>query len=246
MAQQAGPLRLRGQLGGLSFYHHRQYGYLVRQKGGPDKELVATSPQFARTRENASEFSIAAAAGRLIRQAVRSSTGLRGDSNVSQRLTGTLVRMGKSDLTSIRGRRNPATVFNDPDSRKLLRSFAFYSGRPISSVYTGQITCDTTTGSIVLADAVSPDFFHAPKGATHVRIKAAMASLDFDKHLYQVYPAQIYTTALENNIPEPDFTCDVPTTNADFRIGIVAIEFLQEKNGKLYELADGMSLGVVG
>ena len=62
MAQQAGPLRLRGQLGGLSFYHHRQYGYLVRQKGGPDKELVATSPQFARTRENAAEFSIAAAA----------------------------------------------------------------------------------------------------------------------------------------------------------------------------------------
>ena len=246
MAQQAGPLRLRGQLGGLSFYHHRQYGYLVRQKGGPDKELVATSPQCARTRENAAEFSIAAAAGRLIRQAVRSSTGLSGDSNVSQRLTGTLIHMGKSDLTSIRGRRNPATVFNDPDSRKLLRSFAFYAGRPITSVYTGQITCDTTTGSILLADAVSHDFFHAPKGATHVRIKAAMISLDFDKQLYQIYPAQTYTASLENHMSEPDFTCDVVTTNEDFRIGIVAIEFLQEKNGKLYELADGMSLGVVG
>lgn len=246
MAQQAGPLRLRGQLGGLTFYHHRQYGYLVRQKGGPNKELVATSPKFARTRENASEFSIAAATGRLIRQAVRSSTGLSGDPNVSQRLTGTLVRMGKSDLTSIRGQRNPATVFNDPVSRALLRSFAFYTDRPITSVYTGQIICDTTTGSIVLANAVSHDFFHAPKGATHVRIKAAMASLDFDKKLYQIYPAQTYTAPLENHMSEPNFNCDTGTTNDDFRIGIVAIEFFQEKNGKLYDLADGMSLGVVG
>src|SRR5687767_1485078 len=99
MAHQAGPLRLKGQLGGLSFYHNRQYGYLVRQKGGPDREEVAKSPRFARTRENATEFALASAAGKLIRQVVRAATGLKGDTNVSQRLVGTLVRIGKNDLS---------------------------------------------------------------------------------------------------------------------------------------------------
>jgi hypothetical protein len=245
MAHQAGPLRFKGQLGGLTFYLHRQYGYLVRQKGGPNSEVVATSPQFARTRENASEFSIAAAAGRLIRQAVRSSSGLSGDSNVSQRLTGLLIRMGKSDLISTRGKRNPATVFDTPESRALLRSFAFYADRSITATYTGQINCDTTSGLIVFTGGTS-DFFHAPKGATHVRIKAAVATLDFDRKQYQIHPAPAYTAPLEDTIPPIHFACDVATAGSGSRIGIVAIEFLQEKNGELYALADGMSLGVVG
>ena len=105
MAPQAGPLRFNGQLGGLSFYHNRQYGYLVRQKGGPDKEEVAKSPRFARTRENAAEFALASAAGKLIRQAIRAATRLKGDLNVSQRLVGTLVRIGKNDLSAVRGAR---------------------------------------------------------------------------------------------------------------------------------------------
>jgi hypothetical protein len=260
MAHQAGPLRLKGKLGDLSFYHNRQHGYLVRQKGGPSKEQVASSDQFARTRENASEFSLAAGAGKLIRQAVRVSTGLTGDWNVSQRLTGILIRMGKSDLSAIRGMRNPARVLDEPASRALLRSFAFYVTRPLNVAYTGPIHCDLAAGSIVLTtdtsgnfdSAQSPfvltsgEFFHAPKAATHVQIKAAIITLDFDIKRYRVYQTPMYTASLENPMPRAEFACTIDTTDTDARIGVVAIQFLQEKNGDLYALEDGLSLGVVG
>ncbi len=252
MAYQAGPLRFKGKLGGLSFYHNKQYGYLVRQKGGPDKEQIATSPSFARTRENAVEFSLASTTGKLIRQAMRSLTALTGDSNVSQRLTGLLVRMGKSDLSATRGMRNPARVFNDSASRLLLRSFAFYVIRPIGVTYTGHISCDTSTGSIVFTKgtgetpALAAELFRGPKGATHVQIKAAVVTLDFENNLYKVYPAPIYTFSLENSMTQAEFICVIDPTDSHSRMGVVAIEFLQEKNGDLYALADGVSLGIVG
>lgn len=246
MAHQAGPLRFKGKLGGLSFYHNKQYGYLVRQKGGPDKELIASSPTFARTRENAAEFALAAALGKLLRKAVLASTGLKGDSNVTQRLTGLLVSIGKSDYSSKRGARNPAMVFDEPSSRLLLRSFAFYAIRPITAVYTGRINCDTSTGSIVFTDFVSREFFHAPKAATHVRIKAGIVVLDFEYKTYSICQAPLYTAQLENAMPQADFTCNLQTAGTGSRVGIVALEFLQEKNGDLYALTEGVSLGIVG
>lgn len=255
MAHQAGPLRFKGKLGGLSFYHNKQYGYLVRQKGGPSREQVITSEKFARTRENAAEFSFAASTGKLIRQSVRASTGLVGDANVSQRLTGILIRMGKSDLSATRGMRNPTRVFDEPASRALLQSFAFYGTRPLSGIYSGRITCDTVAGLIALVHDTSGTLAPAngtlaparvPKAATHVQIKATIAVLDFDKHSYSICQAPVYIAQLEDVLPQVDFTCDLQSAGAGSRIGIVAIEFLQEKNGELYLLTDGISLGIVG
>ena len=251
MAYQAGTLRLKGKLGDLSFYYNRQCGYLVRQKGGPDKKQIASSPNFVRTRENNAEFSLAAATGKLIRQAVRAATGLKGDSYVSQRLNGLLVSIGKTDLSSARGSRSPVIVFNEPDSRALLKSFAFYTTRPITVAYSGHINCDLAAGSIVLTSdtnetfAPASEFFHAPKAATHVQIKAAVAVLDFDNNSYKVYPAPVYIAKLENSMPPADFACEVDTTDTHSRIGVMAITFLQEKNGELYGLTEDVSLGIV-
>jgi len=251
MAYQAGPLRLRGKLGDLSFYYNKQHGYLVRQKGGPAKEQLVNSPSFERARENTAEFALAAVVGKLIRHAVRAAVGLKGDPGISQRLTGLLVRIGKTDLSATRGRRNPAAVFDEPHSRELLQAFAFYGTRPVSAVYAGRIDCDTLVGAIILttstSDAQAPasDFFHAPKGATHVRIKASIVDLDFERKQYTCYPAPVYTASLEAPLIQHEFVCDVEATVSFSRIGVVAIEFLQEKNGEFYLLNEGMSLGLV-
>lgn len=244
MAYQAGTLRLKGKLGDLSFYYNKQCGYLVRQKGGPGKEQIANGGNFVRIRENNTEFSLAVGIGKLIRRGVKASVGLSGDSNVSQRLTGLLVRIGKTDLSAIRGMRNPKAVFNEPASKGLLKSFAFYATQPLTSVYTSQIHCDTATGSIVFTGPVSSEFFRVPKGATHVQIKSAVVELD--NISYKVYLAPVYIAPLDNSMPPTEFACEVDTINSYLRIGVVAIEFLQEKNGGLYGLADGVSLGIVG
>ena len=251
MAYQAGPLRFKGKLGGLSFYHNKQYGYLVRQKGGPSKDQVVNSDHFVRTRENASEFSLAATAGKLIRQAVMASTGFSGDAGVSQRLTGVLVRLGKTDHYGVRGMRSPARVFEEPESGVILRSFAFYGSQAIASVYKGQIQCDFNTGKITLSSspgmmsAQADCLFRKPKGSTHVRIKAAIAVLDFDRKRYIVFPALPYIAAMEEVMPAVDFECGVSEEGILPKIGVVAIEFLQEKNGELYVLKDEVSLGIV-
>jgi hypothetical protein len=52
MAFQAGEIKITGTIDDLSFYHHKEYGYLVRMKGGPSRKQFKTSPKFARSRES--------------------------------------------------------------------------------------------------------------------------------------------------------------------------------------------------
>lgn len=70
MAQQKSILKLRGTIGGISFYKSKD-GFLAREKGGVDASRIANDPGFARTRENGAEFGDSASAGKLLRDAVR-------------------------------------------------------------------------------------------------------------------------------------------------------------------------------
>lgn len=70
MAQQKSIIKLRGTIGGISFYKSKD-GYLAREKGGVDGSRIASDPAFARTRENGAEFSNSASAGKLLRDTIR-------------------------------------------------------------------------------------------------------------------------------------------------------------------------------
>ena len=59
MAQQKSILKLKGTIGGITFYKSKD-GYLAREKGGVDASRIANDPGFARTRENGAEFANAA------------------------------------------------------------------------------------------------------------------------------------------------------------------------------------------
>jgi len=50
MAQQKSILKLKGTIGGITFYKSKD-GYLAREKGGVDASRIANDPGFARTRE---------------------------------------------------------------------------------------------------------------------------------------------------------------------------------------------------
>jgi len=70
MVQQKSILKLRGTIGGISFYKSKD-GYLAREKGGVDASWIANDLGFARTRENGAEFGNSDSAGKLLRNAVR-------------------------------------------------------------------------------------------------------------------------------------------------------------------------------
>lgn len=66
MARLKGPILFSGSLGNVrSFYNSKLKRYILATKGGASKKTIETSPVFARTRENMSEFG---ACGRISSQ----------------------------------------------------------------------------------------------------------------------------------------------------------------------------------
>ncbi|WP_206106589.1 hypothetical protein [Ilyomonas limi] len=70
MARLNGILKIEGTLQDMTFYK-TQDGHLVKTKSGVSGDRIANDPAFARTRENGYEFGNAAAAGKLLRDAIR-------------------------------------------------------------------------------------------------------------------------------------------------------------------------------
>jgi hypothetical protein len=69
MAKQTGIIRLKGTIGGITFYKTSD-GHLAREKGGVDASLIKNDPAFQRTRENGAEFGRAGKGGKTLRSAV--------------------------------------------------------------------------------------------------------------------------------------------------------------------------------
>jgi len=70
MAKQTGIIRLKGTIGGISFYKTAD-GHLAREKGGVDASRIKNDPAFQRTRENGAEFGAAGRGGKTLRNAIR-------------------------------------------------------------------------------------------------------------------------------------------------------------------------------
>jgi len=104
MAKQTGIIKLKGTIGGISFYKTAD-GHLAREKGGVDGQRIANDPAFQRTRENGSEFGRAGKGGKIIRNAIRLLLQNAKDKRVVSRLTKALVAIIKTDTTNERGLR---------------------------------------------------------------------------------------------------------------------------------------------
>src|SRR5690606_17178451 len=104
MARQTGIIRLKGTIGGVTFYKTTD-GHLAREKGGVDKKRIETDPAFQRTRENGAEFGRAGDGGKLIRKAIRLLLQNAKDKRVTSRLTQSLMKVIKTDTTNERGLR---------------------------------------------------------------------------------------------------------------------------------------------
>ena len=105
MARQKGIIKLKGTVGGITFYK-TQDGHLAREKGGVDASRIKNDPAFQRTRENGSEFGRAGTAGKVLRLALRELLLNSADNRMVSRLTQKMTQVIKADATSVRGLRN--------------------------------------------------------------------------------------------------------------------------------------------
>lgn len=168
MAKQTGIIKLKGTIGGISFYKTSD-GHLAREKGGVDKSRIQNDPAFQRTRENGSEFGRAGKGGKVLRNAIRVLLLNAKDKRVVSRLTKTLVAVTKSDIINERGSR----TLQDGDL-SLLESFEFNLngklGATLFAAYTKAFDRVTGEATIAIAAFAPTVRIAAPSGTSHFKV----------------------------------------------------------------------------
>lgn len=126
MAFQAGPIKIRGTIDGLSFYPS-MFGWLVRRKGGPTRKQFLTSPACARSRENSREFARCSPLASKVRRLVIERTG-NCDKTLYHRLFRLMSMLLKEDRLSVRGERDPMVGMNSLAGLMLIGEFTLRGG----------------------------------------------------------------------------------------------------------------------
>jgi len=173
MARQVGPIKITGTIGDLSFYKSGD-DYLVRMKGGPSKKKIMSSPSFARTRENISEFGACSQAGALLRRGLNGLLPLK-DGYTYRRMTQLMSRIKNYDRTSLRGERSVDEGLKQAEAKQLLYDFSF-TASPLNIVL---IKTPLITHKHELL--VDTDALVFPNGCDYVVIKAVLLHADFKK-----------------------------------------------------------------
>ena len=238
MARQEGIIKLKGTVGGITFYK-TQDGHLAREKGGVDASRIKNDPAFQRTRENGSEFGRAGTAGRVLRTAIRGLLLNSADNRMVSRLTQAMTKVIQADATSIRGERNVID-----GEAELLDGFEFnIRGKLGTSLYAPFVpTIDRVTGQIkvVIPSFIPANMIAAPSGTTHYKIISAGAEIDFALETY-VAPTSVSADLPWGITPSIAITQTNTVTPASTKplFLMLGIEFYQQVNGTMYPLKNG-------
>ena len=239
MARQKGIIKLKGTLGGITFYKTSLDGHLAREKGGIEASRIASDPAFQRTRENGSEFGRAGRAGKTLRTALRALLINSADPRMVSRLTQHFVRVIQADLTNERGLRNVID-----GEAELLLGFEFnIRGKLGTSLFAPFMAAiDRVTGALTIdiASFIPSNMVVAPSGTTHFRIISAAAEIDFENQTFvavdsatAILPWDTSATAAINHLHQVTAASTSPLFLA------LGIEFYQEVNGSMYPLKNG-------
>ena len=239
MAQQKGIIKLKGTIGGITFYKTSQDGHLAREKGGIEASRIASDPAFQRTRENGAEFGRAGKAGKMLRTAMRGLLINSADGRMVGRLTQRMVKVIQADETNERGLRNVID-----GEAELLLGFEFNIrgklGTTLFAPYTAAI--DRVTGEITLdvPPFIPINMIAAPSGTTHYKIISGGAEIDFEAETFVVQTSESailpWDAVLTVALAQTNLVTAASTKPLFLALGI---EFYQEVNGQMYALKNG-------
>ena len=212
---------------------------IVGQKSTLDKERFLTDPNFVRTRENAAEFGNAATSGKLINAGFKPAVPKAIDRLEFSRLVRRNMAIIKTDVTNVRGERTVA----DGDIT-LLEGFNFNGRSNMSTTFQAPavFAIDRVTGelSVDLAAFVPDVYVDKPEGATHFKLLATGAEVDFDNETILTDVQSTGYLALDNNATSPvTLTATVSAGSTLPLILSFGIEYFEEVNGVKYILSNG-------
>ena len=239
MAQQKGIIKLRGTIGGITFYKTSLDGHLAREKGGVEASRIANDPEFQRTRENGAEFGRAGKAGKLLRSALRTLLINSADSRMVGRLTRQMVKVIQADAVNERGLRNVID-----GEAELLTGFEFnIRGKLGATLFAPfESSINRVTGDMILdmPPFVPINMIAAPSGTSHYKIISGGAEIDFENEIFSVSTSE--TAILPWNATAStavNHTNQVAPASTKPLFLALGIEFYQEVNGQMYPLKNG-------
>jgi len=238
MARQKGIIKLKGTLGGITFYK-TQDGHLAREKGGIEASRIASDPAFQRTRENGSEFGRAGKAGKILRTSLRALLLNSADGRMVSRLTQKMVQVIQADMVSVRGMRNVID-----GEAELLQGFEFNIrgklGTSLFAPFVGAIDSVAGTITVAIAPFIPANMIAAPSGTTHFKIISAGSEVDFEAETFVEAHTETaiipWDTTLTVAISQENAVTAASTKPLFLALGV---EFFQEVNGLMYPLKNG-------
>jgi hypothetical protein len=246
MAKQKGIIKLEGTLGDITFFKSGD-GYIAREHAPVSASRIATDPAFERTRENNSEFSSAANAGKLVRDAVHVLLKDAKDRHTSPRLHKEMMNVLHSDDNSIRGQRKVAW-----GNLELLQGFEFNAAALLSNTlfapYTATINRAAGTLAVDIPSFIPANSVTAPAGSTHFKLVSCALEVNFADG---ITVADIKSTdALPwNGIATAAISMagKVTANSTQPLFLLLGIQFLQVVNGIAYPLKSSAfnSLGII-
>jgi len=247
MPKQKGTHRIKGAMGGLSYYKD-QDGFKVKEKSGVERSRILQDPEFELTRQNYTEFGRAAKSGKLIRIAFGALLLNTADNRVHSRLVQRIKKVMNTDRMSARGQR-----VITKGSIEMLRYFEFNIQKPLGGcLYAAySIVADRAAGTLTVSipPFVPGSKVISPTGATHCRIIWGGAAIDFDNSFIDSDDKDVYAEIKLGGTATPEITLQhAVTANTTLPLFMVlGVEFYQEVNGMLYLMKDGgfNSLGLV-
>ena len=239
MARQNGLIKIEGTLDNLTFYKTKD-GNLVRTKGGISKERMATDPNFRRTRENGSEFGMAASAGKLLRDAIRNLMMTTADARVTSRLTQVMTNIKNLDTSSIRGLRSVVEGLATDDGKQLLKGFNFNNKAIMGAILFKPYALNNVTGNVIINNLIPINDIAFPQGATHVTLKAAWSKVNFETREFDTAISSVSNLPINGTSTNVTLTIATPPTGTNvIDVFLLSIEFYQEVNGVQYSLRNG-------
>ena len=226
MARQESLVLFRGGIGNLSFYRTRDDGYLVRRKGGVSGNRFKTDPAFERSRKSSAEFSAAARAGKLFRTAFHPFLHSMADSRITGRLNAAMVKVLHADTVNGHGQRK--VVNGDP---KLLEGFEFNKHCKLAKIFhvpfTASIDRETNSLTVNIPAFIPDQMLTIPIGATHFRLKAGGANVDFEADTYSIATSESNVLPIVEKVLEPMQLSQIVAAPSVYPLFLVfGIEFL--------------------
>jgi hypothetical protein len=238
MAKQNSILKVKGNLGGISFYKgksgNNKTTHLAREAGGVDRQRILNDPNFSRVRENMSEFALAGEQSKLIYRAMNEITEGARDRNASSRLTGLLRMNLEKDAANARGERQ--VQWNNIAE---IAQYQFNAGRNFESSFGGKVSVEKGTADVVVKIGdVKPMYdVHNASAATHYKLQVCVMTVDVDGVVTTSYcDTDFQSTTDTAVVSTADCTFTDAATDAVTIITGVSIKFYQELNSVKYEL----------